>query len=87
MNMLVLGGTRFTGKHLVNDLLKKNHRVTIATRGIAKDDFGNRVERIVTDRCSAERLRESEEGNREHGDYYKTPSHPQVSKEGCRRFV
>ena len=33
MKILVLGGTRFAGIHLVNELLAKGHEVTIATRG------------------------------------------------------
>ncbi|MGH4123418.1 MAG: NAD-dependent epimerase/dehydratase family protein [Clostridium sp.] len=33
MNILVLGGTRFFGVHLVDNLLKNGHQVTIANRG------------------------------------------------------
>ena len=32
MKILVLGGTRFFGIHMVNDLIEKGHEVTIATR-------------------------------------------------------
>ena len=32
MNILVLGGTGFFGKHLVWELLHRGHEVTIATR-------------------------------------------------------
>ena len=55
MDILVLGGTRFMGRHLVASLLKKGHSVTIATRGNAADVFGNSVNRIHfdrTDECS-----------------------------------
>ncbi len=52
MKILVLGGTRFFGGHMVNELINNNHRVTIATRGIKQDDFGERVERIKIDRLS-----------------------------------
>lgn len=48
--VLVLGGTRFFGKALVNNLLMDNNDVTIATRGITKDDYGNKVNRIILDR-------------------------------------
>ena len=41
-NILVIGGTRFFGKLLVQRLLRAGHRVTIATRGYAPDPFGNR---------------------------------------------
>ena len=37
MNILVLGGTRFMGKHLVSALLRKGHKITIATRGMAEN--------------------------------------------------
>ncbi|WP_195574512.1 NAD-dependent epimerase/dehydratase family protein [Paenibacillus sp. 1001270B_150601_E10] len=48
--VLVLGGTRFFGKKLVERLLKAGVEVTIATRGQTKDDFGDRVERLTIDR-------------------------------------
>ncbi len=56
-SILVLGGTLFFGKQLVERLLARGDRVTIATRGQAEDGFGDRVRRIVTDRRDAERLR------------------------------
>ncbi|GFP76256.1 NAD-dependent epimerase/dehydratase family protein [Clostridium fungisolvens] len=59
MKVLVLGGTRFFGKHLVNSLLSKGHEVTIATRGKAKDDFGDKVERIIIERTNPNSLRET----------------------------
>ncbi len=43
--VLVLGGTRFFGKHLVEALLQDGHDVTIATRGITEDSFGSRVKK------------------------------------------
>lgn len=49
-NILVIGGTRFFGKLLVERLLDAGHRVTLATRGRAADSFGERVNRIVADR-------------------------------------
>lgn len=56
MKVLVLGGTRFGGVHLVNALLLKGHSVTIATRGKANDTFGNNVERIIIERTNADSL-------------------------------
>lgn len=50
MNILVLGGTRFFGKRLVRGLLEAGHAVTVATRGRAPDDFGDRVLRATVDR-------------------------------------
>jgi nucleoside-diphosphate-sugar epimerase len=49
-NVLVIGGTRFIGKLLVQRLVRAGHRVTIATRGYAPDPFGDRIERIRVDR-------------------------------------
>lgn len=48
--VLVLGGTQFFGKRLVELLLSKGHSVTIATRGITTDSFGEQVERLIIDR-------------------------------------
>lgn len=49
-NVLVLGGTRFTGIRLVEKLIEKNYFVTIATRGIHMDSFGKQVDRVIIDR-------------------------------------
>ncbi|MDM5191062.1 NAD-dependent epimerase/dehydratase family protein [Bacillus sp. DX4.1] len=56
--MLVLGGTRFFGKRLVERLLQDGHDITIATRGIAGDQFGKRVKRIIVDREDEKALKE-----------------------------
>lgn len=54
--ILVLGGTRFFGKQLVYNLLEKGHDVTIATRGLAKDDLGKRISRLKIDRTDKSSL-------------------------------
>lgn len=56
MKVLVLGGTRFFGIHMVNALIHKGHDVTIATRGRAKDSFENHVQRLVVERTDPESL-------------------------------
>jgi len=56
MNILVVGGTKLVGVHLVKELLSAGHKVTIATRGKAKDSFGDTVERIILERTSAESI-------------------------------
>lgn len=56
MNILVLGGTRFFGVHTVNELIKNGHDVTIATRGITTDSFGNNVNRVIYDRNDKESI-------------------------------
>ncbi len=55
--VLVLGGTRFMGIKLVEQLYKQNALVTIATRGLHKDNFGNKVDRIVIDRLKPDSLK------------------------------
>jgi nucleoside-diphosphate-sugar epimerase len=56
-NILVIGGTRYFGKLLVQRLLLAGHRVTIATRGRASDPFGTRIERIRVDRRNEAAMR------------------------------
>ncbi|WP_283746726.1 NAD-dependent epimerase/dehydratase family protein [Bacillus cereus] len=60
--VLVLGGTRFFGKQLVEALLQEGHDITIATRGFTEDSFGDTVKRIVVDREDEELLEERVEG-------------------------
>jgi len=50
MKALVIGGTRFFGKRLVQNLLAENIEVTLMNRGQTPDDFGMRVHRINLDR-------------------------------------
>ncbi|WP_229508038.1 NAD-dependent epimerase/dehydratase family protein [Massilia sp. Dwa41.01b] len=56
-NILVIGGTRYFGKLLVQRLVRAGHRVTIATRGYAPDPFGPRIERIRVDRRNETAMR------------------------------
>lgn len=59
MNILVLGGTRYFGKHMVQRLLKNGHNITIATRGKAMDDFGNQVNRLIIERTDPDSLKKA----------------------------
>ena len=56
-DILIIGGTRFFGRRLVRRLLDAGARVTLATRGRAPDDFGDRVRRITIDRRDGAALR------------------------------
>lgn len=64
MKILVLGGTRFFGIRMVQDLLKMGHEVAIGTRGLSKDSFGEQVKRIALDRSNGESLRQALQGKR-----------------------
>lgn len=50
MKVLVIGGTKFLGYHLVQRLLNERIDVVLFNRGISPDDFGDRVERVEGDR-------------------------------------
>ena len=62
MKILVIGGTRFFGIHMVKELLEKGHDVTIATRGLTPDDFGDKVKRIVFQRTDEQSVKEALSG-------------------------
>lgn len=57
MKILVIGGTKFFGIHMVNELLSKGHNVTIATRGNISDTYGNRVNRIIIERTNEQSMK------------------------------
>ena len=59
MNILVIGGTRLMGKHLVEQLLSEGHKVTIATRGKTNDSFADSVNRIIFDRLEEDSIKEN----------------------------
>ncbi|WP_449405894.1 NAD-dependent epimerase/dehydratase family protein [Massilia phosphatilytica] len=56
-NILVIGGTRYIGRLLVQRLLRAGHRVTVATRGYAPDPFGARIARVRVDRRNETAMR------------------------------
>jgi 2'-hydroxyisoflavone reductase len=50
MKLLVLGGTRFLGRHLVDAALARGHSVTTFTRGRLPSPWGRRVDARIGDR-------------------------------------
>jgi nucleoside-diphosphate-sugar epimerase len=50
MNILILGGTVFLGRALVNSALARNHNVTLFNRGIRNPDIFPEVEKLKGDR-------------------------------------
>ncbi len=63
MKILVLGGTRFFGVHMVKELIAKGHDVTIATRGKTADEYGNKVKRIILDRTNKASMKNALDGS------------------------
>ena len=56
MRILVMGGTRFNGLHLVYELLKHGHEVTILNRGITEPPVPKIVTRLYADRKDPQQL-------------------------------
>ena len=54
MNILVLGGTQFVGRHMVQALLERGHSVTTFTRGQTADSLPPEVERRHGDRSAGD---------------------------------
>ncbi|WP_051935465.1 NAD-dependent epimerase/dehydratase family protein [Deinococcus sp. YIM 77859] len=50
LKVLVLGGTQFVGRHIVEALLSAGHRVSVLTRGRTPDELPDEVERLRGDR-------------------------------------
>jgi 2'-hydroxyisoflavone reductase len=50
MDILILGGTQFVGRHIVEAFLDAGHRVTVLTRGKSRDELPEQVERLQGDR-------------------------------------
>ena len=59
MKILILGGTRFFGKKLVQLLIEDGHDVTIATRGNVQHTFDQKVNQVMLDRKNANALKEA----------------------------
>ena len=63
MKVLVIGGTLFIGRALVEELVKSGHEVAVLHRK-PKHDFGRKVENIQADRNDAAAMREALSGRR-----------------------
>lgn len=62
MKVLILGGTQFFGRLIVQQLLEDRHRVTVFTRGNRRPEFWDRIEHLAGDRHRPEDLRRELEG-------------------------
>ena len=56
MDLLILGGTRFLGRHLAEEALERGHRVTLFNRGESNPGLFREVEEL-----------RGERGGRQHG--------------------
>lgn len=65
IKILVIGGTRFFGIPMVKKLIEDGHEITIATRGISPDDFGDRVSRVKINIYNKQSIEKNL-----HGNYY-----------------
>lgn len=61
MNALVIGGTRFIGRHTVTELLDSGYAVTVFNRGNHDDPFEERVEHVEGDRTERAALERAAE--------------------------
>ncbi|MGJ7911693.1 NAD-dependent epimerase/dehydratase family protein [Neobacillus sp. LXY-1] len=57
MKVLILGGTRFFGKKLVEQFVQEKADITIVTRGNTPDLFGNTVKHLKADRTDLAALK------------------------------
>jgi 2'-hydroxyisoflavone reductase len=53
MNVIVLGGTQFIGRHIVEELIARGDEVAVLTRGKTPDELPPAVERLRGDRDAA----------------------------------
>ncbi|MBT2293110.1 NAD-dependent epimerase/dehydratase family protein [Paenibacillus albidus] len=86
--ILIMGGTRFFGKRLVEQLLEEtDNEVTILTRGETADPFGERVERLHADRTDAGALALAVGHTRWDVVYDNICYSPDEAAEACRIFA
>ncbi|NLT08176.1 MAG: reductase [Ruminococcus sp.] len=64
MDILIIGGTRYFGIPMTEKLIDKGHNITIATRGITADKYGDKVSRIVFDHSDDKSIRDAAGGRR-----------------------
>ncbi|MFD1888163.1 NAD-dependent epimerase/dehydratase family protein [Paenibacillus wenxiniae] len=84
--VLVIGGTRFFGKNLVELLLYRDHNVTLLTRGQTNDPFGDQIQRLVADRTDETALRQAV-GEQQYDVVYDNICYtPQEALAACRIF-
>ncbi|CAM3083827.1 MULTISPECIES: NAD-dependent epimerase/dehydratase family protein [Paenibacillus] len=86
--VLILGGTRFFGKRLVDHLLwEGKSQITVATRGKTNVDFGPEVNRIKMDREDPKSLAEVAQTDMWDIVYDNICYSPDAAKSACEAFA
>ncbi|MGF9696336.1 NAD-dependent epimerase/dehydratase family protein [Paenibacillus sp. MABNR03] len=86
--VLILGGTRFFGKRLVDHLLWEGQsQITVATRGKTSVDFGPEVNRIKIDREDPQSLAEAAKTDMWDVVYDNICYSPDAAKSACEAFA
>lgn len=67
MRVLVIGGTRFIGRHAVTELLRRGHEVTLFHRSRTSSPFGDRVGELFGDRLDRASVQDALQGKRFDG--------------------
>jgi nucleoside-diphosphate-sugar epimerase len=57
MRVLVMGGSKFNGRHIVEELVREGHEVAVLNRGVTPAVFAPMVERILSNREDEAQLR------------------------------
>lgn len=84
--ILVLGGTRFFGRKLVERLIEQQHEVTIVTRGVSENPFGDAVEHLKVDRKDVEAFKAAVAGRTFDIVYDNICYSPNEAKQFCEIF-
>ncbi|WP_169090344.1 NAD-dependent epimerase/dehydratase family protein [Paenibacillus sp. PL91] len=85
--ILILGGTRFFGKKLVELLIEEQNDITIATRGKTADSFGHSVKRLQLDRTDTAALSEALGSNAFDVVYDNICYNPQEAEDAVKLFT
>ncbi len=85
-DICVIGGTRYFGKVLVQQLLDDGHRVTIVNRGQTPDPFGDAVRRLRADVTVTGELTAAVAGERFDAVVHQMCYTPNAAVEVCEAF-
>ena len=86
MKILILGGNKFFGKRLTQNLIQAGHDITLLTRGNMIDDFRDKVKRIKCDRTNPTLMRKVLADSKWDIVYDQICYDYQTAKEACEVF-